>query len=171
MLSNVLQRFFRFIAICALGQTLSAQSPPSPHRIVLAASAVLDGQGHILRNTRIVVGDSKIIALDPNAAPVDYDLRGMTVLPGWIDAHVHLAFGFDKSGKALAIDPQEIALRTASNAWVTLHVRLHDSSSEYGLIRGGSLARCHRARPAPRSEDLNCSRAANWKRGKDWDSR
>ncbi len=121
MRSNVLQRFFSFITICALVQTLSAQTPPSPHRIVLAASTVLDGKGHILRNTRIVVEDSKIIALDPKAAPVDYDLRGMTVLPGWIDAHVHLAFSFDKSGRAFAIDDaQEIALRTASNAWVTL---------------------------------------------------
>jgi imidazolonepropionase-like amidohydrolase len=102
-------------------QTLSAQTPPSPQRIVLAASTVLDGKGHILRNTRIVVENSKIIALDPKAAPVDYDLRGMTVLPGWIDAHVHLAFSFGKSGKAFAIDdPQEIALQTASNAWVTL---------------------------------------------------
>lgn len=121
MRSNVLQRFFSFITICALAQTLSAQNPPSPHRIVLAASTVLDGKGHILRNTRIVVEGSKIVALDPKAAPVDYDLRGMTVLPGWIDAHVHLAFSFDKSGKAFAIsDPQEIALKTASNAWVTL---------------------------------------------------
>jgi imidazolonepropionase-like amidohydrolase len=121
MRSNVLQRFFRFITICALVQTLSAQTPSSPRRIVLAASTVLDGKGHILRNTRIVVEDSKIIALDPKAAPVDYDLRGMTVLPGWIDAHVHLVFSFDKSGRALASDdPQETALRTASNAWVTL---------------------------------------------------
>jgi imidazolonepropionase-like amidohydrolase len=45
----------------------------------------------------------------------------MTVRPGWIDAHVHLAFSFGKNGKAFAIDdPQEIALQTASNAWVTL---------------------------------------------------
>jgi imidazolonepropionase-like amidohydrolase len=121
MRSNVPKRFFSFIAICALAQTLSAQAPASPHRIVLAASTVLDGKGQILHNTRIVVEDSKIVALDPRAAPVDYDLRGMTVLPGWIDAHVHLAFSFDKSGKAFPIDdPQEIALRTASNAWMTL---------------------------------------------------
>jgi imidazolonepropionase-like amidohydrolase len=121
MRRNVLQRFVSFITICALVQTLSAQTPRSPHHSVLAASTVLDGKGHILRNTRIVVEDSMIIALDPKAAPVDYDLRSMTVLPGWIDAHVHLAFSFDKSGKALASgDPQEIALQTASNAWVTL---------------------------------------------------
>jgi imidazolonepropionase-like amidohydrolase len=121
MRPSVLQRLLGVITICTLVQALSAQTPRSPHHIVLAASTVLDGKGHILRNTRIVVEDSTIVALDPKAAPVDYDLRGMTVLPGWIDAHVHLAFSFDKSGKAFATsDPQEIALHTASNAWVTL---------------------------------------------------
>jgi imidazolonepropionase-like amidohydrolase len=121
MPSSVLRNVLCFITICALVETFSAQAPPSPRRIVLAARTVFDGKGHILRNTRIVVEDSKIIALDPKATPVDYDLRGMTVLPGWIDAHVHLAFSFDKSGKAIAIaDPQETALQTASNAWVTL---------------------------------------------------
>ena len=121
MHSSVLRNVFCFITICALVQTFSAQAPPSPHRTVLAASTVFDGKGHVLRNTRIVVEDSKIIALDPKATPVDYDFRGMTVLPGWIDAHVHLAFSFDKTGKAIATaDPQETALQTASNAWVTL---------------------------------------------------
>jgi imidazolonepropionase-like amidohydrolase len=156
MRSDILQRFFffSFITICALVQTPSAQTSPSPHRIVLAASVVLDGKGHILHDTRIVVEDSKIVAVDPaldqKAGPVDYDLRGMTVLPGWIDAHVHLAFSFDKSGKAFPIDdPQEIALRTASNAWVTLmagfttvqsmgspaEVRLRDAIAQ-GLLPG-----------------------------------
>ncbi len=82
MRPNILRHLLSFITICALVHTLSAQTPGFPHRIVLAASTVLDGKGHILRNTRIVVEDSTIIALDPKAAPVDYDLRGMTVLPG-----------------------------------------------------------------------------------------
>ena len=120
MRPNVLPRLASVIAItCA--QTLSAQTQPQSRHIVLAASTVLDGKGHILRNTRIAVEGSTIIALDRQAAPVDYDLRGLTVLPGWIDAHVHVASSFDKSGKAFAIDdPQEIALRAASNAWMTL---------------------------------------------------
>ena len=33
------------------------------------------------------------------AGPVDYDLRGLTVLPGWIDAHVHITWSFGKDGK------------------------------------------------------------------------
>jgi len=50
-------------------------------RIVIAASTILDGRGHVLKNTRIVVEGTKIVAIDPKASPITYDLRGLTVLP------------------------------------------------------------------------------------------
>src|SRR5260370_17813240 len=79
---------------CALGQT-----PARTKRIVIAASAVLDGRGRVLHDTRIAIEGSKIVAIDPKAGPVDYDLRGLTVLPGWIDAHVHITWFFVNDGK------------------------------------------------------------------------
>ena len=98
-----------------------AQTPVQDKRIVIAASTVLDGKGQVLHNTRIVVEGSKIVAIDPKAGPVDYDLRGLTVLPGWIDAHVHITWSFGKNGKnAGGGTPQEAAYAAASNAWVTL---------------------------------------------------
>jgi imidazolonepropionase-like amidohydrolase len=43
------------------------------------------------------------------------------VLPGWIDAHVHITWSFGKDGKnGGGGTPEEIAYRAASNAWVTL---------------------------------------------------
>jgi imidazolonepropionase-like amidohydrolase len=95
---------------------------PAQKRIVIAASTVLDGKGRALRNTRIVIEGSKIIAIDPKAAPVDYDLRGLTVLPGWIDAHVHITWSFGPDGKNMnegGATPQA-AYAAASNAWLTL---------------------------------------------------
>ena len=91
-------------------------------RIVIAASTVLDGKGRVLRNTRIVIEGSKIVAIDPKIGPVDYDLRGLTVLPGWIDAHVHITWSFGKDGKNAgpAGTTQEAAYESAANAWVTL---------------------------------------------------
>src|SRR4030095_2447681 len=65
-------------------------------RTVIAASTVLDGKGHVIYNTRIVIEGSKIVVIDPKAGPVDYDLRGLTVLPGWIDAHDHVTWSFGK---------------------------------------------------------------------------
>jgi imidazolonepropionase-like amidohydrolase len=89
---------------------------------VIAASSVLDGKGRVLHNTRIVIEGSKIVAIDPSAGPVDYDLRGLTVLPGWIDAHVHITWSFGKDGKNAgpAGTTQEAAYETATNAWMTL---------------------------------------------------
>src|SRR6185369_14252534 len=91
-------------------------------RIVIAASTVLDGKGRVLHNTRIVIEGSKIVAIDPKAGPVDYDLRGLTVLPGWIDAHVHITWSFGKDGKNAGAEETtpEAAYQAASNAWVTL---------------------------------------------------
>jgi imidazolonepropionase-like amidohydrolase len=103
-------------------QRVSAQTPAQSRRIVIAVSAALDGKGRVLRDTRIVIEGSKIVALDPKAGPVDYDLRGLTVLPGWIDAHVHITWSFDKNGKNAGPvgTTQEAAYAAASNAWVTL---------------------------------------------------
>lgn len=107
--------------VSALSRPVSAQTPYSK-RIVIAAGTVLDGKGHVLRHTRIVIEGSKIVALDPKAAPIDYDLRGFTVLPGWIDAHVHITWSFGKDGKnaGAAGTTQEDAYKAASNAWLTL---------------------------------------------------
>jgi imidazolonepropionase-like amidohydrolase len=109
-------------AVCAAAQTTRAQTPPPETRVVIAAGVLLDGRGRVLRNTRVVVEGSKIIRVDPKAGPVDYDLRGLTVMPGWIDAHVHITWSFGKDGKNAGASEtrQEAAYRAASNAWVTL---------------------------------------------------
>jgi imidazolonepropionase-like amidohydrolase len=108
---------FCLLIILGTGSAAWAQTK----RIVIAANTVLDGQGKMLHNTRIVIEGSKIVAIDPKAGSVDYDLRGLTVLPGWIDAHVHITWSFGKNGKnAGGGTPQEAAYAAASNAWLTL---------------------------------------------------
>lgn len=109
------------LGVCALPQWVAGQTA-TPRRVVIAASVVLDGKGHVLRNTRVVIEGAKIVAIDPKAGPVDYDLRGLTVLPGWIDAHAHVTWSFGPDGKNAGADrtTQEAAYSSASNAWVTL---------------------------------------------------
>jgi len=107
---------------CAVIMSLSIQASSQNRRIVIAASTILDGRGQVLKNTRIVVQGDKIVAIDPKASPVDYDLRGLTVLPGWIDAHAHITWSFGKDGKNAGAGEttQEAAYRAAANAWATL---------------------------------------------------
>jgi imidazolonepropionase-like amidohydrolase len=114
---------FLAFGLSALAPQISAQAAPSTHRIVIAAGAVLDGKGKSLKNVRIAIEGSKIVAVNPDVeGPVDYDLRGLTVLPGWIDAHVHITWIFGKDGKNAGTEgtTQEDAYKAASNAWLTL---------------------------------------------------
>jgi imidazolonepropionase-like amidohydrolase len=110
------------LGVSAPPRHLSSQSTAHSKRIVIAASAVLDGKGRLLHDTRIVIQGSQIVAVDPKAGPVDYDLRGLTVLPGWIDAHVHItwSFGLDGKNAGQGGTTAHAAYTAASNAWVTL---------------------------------------------------
>ncbi len=118
------------LGVSGIAQRVSVQTPVQEpakgKRIVIAASTVLDGKGKVLRDARIVVEGEKIAAVetkaDAKAAPADYDLRGLTVLPGWIDAHAHITWNFGKDGKnaGMAGTTLEDAYQSASNAWVTL---------------------------------------------------
>ena len=100
----------------------SAQNQPT----VLRVSTLLDGKGHILHNTSIVIENGKIVRLDPHAAGRVYDLRGLTVMPGWIDAHVHISWHFGPDGKnagqgaGRGESPEQAFLEIAGDAWDTL---------------------------------------------------
>src|SRR3989475_7287988 len=110
------------LSLWVQAQGIRAQTTKQHKRIVIAASTVLDGKGRVLHDTRIVIEGSKIIAIDPKASRVDYDLRGLTLMPGWIDAHVHITWSFGKDGKNAGPGEttQDAAYRAAANAWVTL---------------------------------------------------
>src|SRR5437667_3657205 len=111
----------RALCLCALTQQVSVPLPSQDKRTVIAAGTVLDGKGHVLHNTRIVIENSKIAAIDSKAKPVDYDLRGLTVMPGWIDSHVHITWNFGPDGKNAGQGGTTLAAAyaAASNAWLT----------------------------------------------------
>src|SRR5215471_3593684 len=91
--------------------------------IRIRAATILDGTGKVLRNATIVVQGSKITAIDTgNAGAASYNLGQLTILPGMIDVHAHVAWHFDKDGRYAARPgsaSQEI-LYSAENAYVTL---------------------------------------------------
>jgi hypothetical protein len=84
---------------------------------------VLDGKGKSLKNVRITIEGSKIVVVNPDVeGRVDYDLRGLTVLPGWIDAHVHITWIFGKDGKNAGTEgtTQEDAYKGVGLAWLRI---------------------------------------------------
>jgi len=118
------------LGVCWVAQRTASQATgQAPERrkgIAIVASTVLDGKGGVLHDKRIRVEGDRITAIEGKAywegAPVDYDLRGLTVLPGWIDAHVRISWIFGKDGKNAGTvgTTREDAYKAASNAWVTL---------------------------------------------------
>ena len=101
---------------------LAAAIAPA-QRVVLDAGLVLDGRGGVLRNQQIVIEGAKIQSIAPGKLPATYDLRTLTVMPGWIDTHVHLNWHFDAAHKytgGRGDRPEDNALFTAENAWLTL---------------------------------------------------
>lgn len=120
--ARIIPFILSILGVFTLTQPASSQTPAQSKTIVIAASTVLDGKGGVLRDTRIVIEGSKIVAIDPKAGPVDYDLHDLTVLPGWIDAHAHITWSFGPDGKNAGMNgtTQEAAYQSASNAFVTL---------------------------------------------------
>src|SRR5207245_10570528 len=119
--AKIILCFLIILNACAISQRTSGRTP-APKRIVIAVSTVLDGKGGVLPDTRIVIEGAKIVAIDPKAGPVDYDLRGLTVLPGWIDAHVHITWSFGPDGKngGAGRTTPEAAYAAEANDWATV---------------------------------------------------
>jgi len=127
------------------------QSAEAQNRVVIAVSTALDGKGKVFHDTRIVVTGSKIVAIDPKASPIDYDLRGLTVMPGWIDAHVHITSSFGPDGKnaGMGAATPEAAYRTAANAYATLLAGFTTIQSMDGVVALREVA-ARGGLPAPR---------------------
>jgi imidazolonepropionase-like amidohydrolase len=102
-------------ALCAA--SLGAQT------IVIQTSTILDGRGGVLKNQQIVIEGSKIRTVAAGTAKPTYDLRGLTVMPGWIDTHIHLNWHLDANNKSIASGgrPEDMALATAADAYITLN--------------------------------------------------
>ncbi len=101
MLRRSLNAFAALWLILLVALPLAAQSPsaeaPAAPPIVLEAAHLFDGvSGRMIDHGMVVVQGSRIVAVGqnlavPNGARV-VDLGDATLLPGFIDAHVHLSF-------------------------------------------------------------------------------
>jgi imidazolonepropionase-like amidohydrolase len=109
-------------ALLALPTLALAQDP-----VVIRAGQVLDGRGAALGPSTLVIDDGSIVSVtgDVSREPT-YDLSDLTVMPGGIDTHVHIASHFDADGRvhrARDDSPESretLALYVAENAYVTL---------------------------------------------------
>jgi imidazolonepropionase-like amidohydrolase len=90
--------------------------------ITIRAGTVLDGKGGVLRDAVITLQGSKIQSVSSSKSPATYDFRKLTVLPGLIDTHVHLAWHFGPDGRYQLRDdsPAQALGYAMENAYATL---------------------------------------------------
>lgn len=92
-------------------------------KVVIDAGTVIDGRGGVLHNQQITIEGSRIVSVSEARETPDINLRQYTLMPGWIDTHVHLDWHFGKDGKIVRKQiekPEEVVLYDAENAWETL---------------------------------------------------
>ena len=110
------------LAAGVLAATVStAGAQPDP--VTVRASSAFDGRGRSVPDATVVVHGGKIVSVESGRSrPATYDLRGLTLLPGLIDTHVHLDTHFGKDGRATSQGetPAQSMLYEAENAYVTL---------------------------------------------------
>jgi imidazolonepropionase-like amidohydrolase len=116
--------FVLVAALPALAQN-PATASSAPRQIVIRADRVLDGRGKVLPGATVVVDGDKISKINAaGGGAVTYDLKGLTLLPGLIDAHAHLSWYFNRQGRYHTGNdgdtPVQSMLSMAANAYATL---------------------------------------------------
>ena len=116
------------IALLLLGMPLlaAAQRGGPPRPVTVHSQHVLDGRGADLGEATITVENGKIMRVDRGApaSPATYDLGAATLMPGLIDAHVHLNWYFNREGRyhsgAEGDTPAQSLLAMLENGHATL---------------------------------------------------
>jgi imidazolonepropionase-like amidohydrolase len=111
-------RLEAFAGILLAGSFAAAQE----EAITLKASALIDGRGGVTENALVVIEGSKIARIGGEPKGTVHDLSRLTLLPGLIDTHVHIASHFGKNGRYSneGETPVQFILYAMENAYRTL---------------------------------------------------
>ena len=107
--------------LLALSATAEAAEP-----VTIRAGKLIDGRGGSLEDVTVRIEGSRIVAVERGGMGTPtWDLRGLTLMPGGIDTHVHIAWHFDKNGKTHGDEtqgetPGQTELYAVENAIQTL---------------------------------------------------
>jgi imidazolonepropionase-like amidohydrolase len=108
------------VACLATSAPLISQSQ---RPITIHAGTILDGNGGVQRDATVAVNGSKIESVGRSSGQATFNFPNVTILPGMIDTHVHIAWHFGPDGKLSQRrdEPQSEAMGyTLENAFETL---------------------------------------------------
>jgi imidazolonepropionase-like amidohydrolase len=83
--------------LCSSAAILAtAQAPPD---VTIRAGRLIDGRGGVQQDVVVRISAGKIASVGKVGGAVTHDLSKYTLLPGFIDTHVHIGWHFGKSGR------------------------------------------------------------------------
>jgi imidazolonepropionase-like amidohydrolase len=112
----------------SLASQNSPIAPPSAAPITIHAARLIDGRGHALDDVLVTVHSGRIERVQPNIGAqgrgATYELGSATLLPGFIDAHVHPGWYINREGalhsQRDADTPAQSAIARSGNLYATL---------------------------------------------------
>ncbi len=117
--------------------------------MTIRARQVIDGRGGAISNAHVSIKNGKIVSVGPASGAPTVDLGNLTLLPGFIDTHVHIGWHFDDKGRYHS-GPEpadQAALYGAENAYVTL-INGFTTVQSVGVGFRQAAARCDQPRRA-----------------------
>jgi imidazolonepropionase-like amidohydrolase len=125
---------------------------------VIHAGRLIDvNSGQVLQERSIVVAGNEIRSVEPGYVDGEtiIDLRDATVMPGWIDMHVHIASETSpqRQLETFTLDPQDAAYRSVAYARRTLDAgftTVRDLGTAHGLAQSLRRAVDQGVVPGPR---------------------
>jgi imidazolonepropionase-like amidohydrolase len=121
----------RTIVVLLIAFAAAATAAQQPQPVTIWAMRMIDGAGKVAGGTEVRIVGSKIERVGPAGVPSRLamtpspsliHLGDLTLLPGFIDTHVHIGWHFNAEGKYATgpEPPEQAALYGAENAYVTL---------------------------------------------------
>jgi imidazolonepropionase-like amidohydrolase len=112
----------RTLLTIALLSTVALTAQQNSVATTIRARQIIDGRGGVTNNATVTIRDGKIVSVGQASGTPTIDLGNLTLMPGFIDTHVHIGWHFDAKGRYQngPEPPEQAALYGAENAYVTL---------------------------------------------------
>src|SRR5438045_4264450 len=93
---------------CACVAVAAANQPAqSGGATTIRVGRLIDGKGGSQQNVVVRIDGGKIVSVGKANGPATYDLSKYTLLPGFIDLHVHILWHFGPDGRYASRDTPE----------------------------------------------------------------
>ncbi|MCA1586482.1 MAG: amidohydrolase family protein, partial [Acidobacteria bacterium] len=115
------RRWLVLISVAILGLVLRPAAQTAD-LVTIRAARVFDGRGQVIPDAIVTIRGSRIERVAPATGVPTRDLGALTLLPGFIDTHVHIGWHFGADGRFVSgAEPlDQAALYGAENAYTTL---------------------------------------------------